>query len=289
MHHSPTLPSARCTAIAAATLLALACASSAQASITNTGQLGIYPSFSGGTGPDDQVQDADGPIVLDGSATGGGNSSGSAHLEVQWGVIKAHGDSAGSLSSLARGIFRDGLTITAPGVTAGTLGTVTFSIVVDGTLNVCDIGLCSASWMASAEMGGSGGIHRTGTLSGGGIYAPNHGYSGDAFGVYTGSETFMFGFESQLSVMLTGDAQTAYSYDGGLPTSSFAPELSLYWGGIDGVTIDGVAVTDFDVTSASGTDYLHSTAPVPEPDGVLLMAGGLAMLGLRQRLRRGKA
>ncbi|GAB4040317.1 MAG: hypothetical protein Fur0014_10720 [Rubrivivax sp.] len=59
---------------------------------------------------------------------------------------------------------------------------------------------------------------------------------------------------------------------------------SFYWDGIDAVTVDGLPV-DFTVTSASGTDYAASLAPVPEPGTALLWAGGLAGL-LAERRRR---
>lgn len=63
---------------------------------------------------------------------------------------------------------------------------------------------------------------------------------------------------------------------------------SSYWGGVSEVTANGVAISDFSIVSASGTDYSHSFVPppVPEPEQIwLTLAGGLvgALAWRRQR------
>jgi hypothetical protein len=267
-------------------LLAGCVAVTARASTLNTAQIGIDPNFSGGSGPYDDLSSVDGPTSLAGSATGGFDSSGSGSIHVEWGVIEAEGEAAGSLNAVTRGIFRDAITITAPGVAAGTPGTLSYSIIVDGALATNDIGSDRAGWSLQADVGGgSFDIDRGGTLYGGGIYAVQHGYLGDPFGSYSATVGFQFGIASPLEVELSSSAQAAYSFDDGLPAASFLAH-SLYWGGIGAVAISGVPLDDFSVASASGTDYRGSMAPVPEPGRVWLMLAGLAVFGLRRRLRR---
>ncbi|MDF2177869.1 PEP-CTERM sorting domain-containing protein [Aliiglaciecola sp. CAU 1673] len=68
---------------------------------------------------------------------------------------------------------------------------------------------------------------------------------------------------------------------------------SSYWGGIQSVTIDGVEITDYQLSSESGTDYSRSFVPtannpnpVPEPESLALFS--LGIIGLfwqRRRLR----
>ena len=67
---------------------------------------------------------------------------------------------------------------------------------------------------------------------------------------------------------------------------------SAYWGGIIGVTDEfGNAISDWSLTSASGTDYRNSFAPtvsaVPEPGiwGMMIMGLGLAGRMLRRQKR----
>lgn len=61
---------------------------------------------------------------------------------------------------------------------------------------------------------------------------------------------------------------------------------SVYWAGVNSVTlVDGTPV-DYTLTSASGTDYSGSLAPIPEPATWILMLGGAAAL---TALRRRKA
>lgn len=62
-----------------------------------------------------------------------------------------------------------------------------------------------------------------------------------------------------------------------------------YWDGISDVLTGGVGITDFQVTSASGTDYSYSfvPAPVPEPEQIWMLAvgAGVGLLAARRRTR----
>jgi hypothetical protein len=63
---------------------------------------------------------------------------------------------------------------------------------------------------------------------------------------------------------------------------------SLYWGGIQAFAADGSEITDFTVTSDSGTDWRQSFIPsaVPEPSAPVLFMIGLAAVGARALRRK---
>ena len=237
--------------------------STPQASTLNTGQAGINPNFSGGTGPFSQDINNQGPINIKNPqlVTGGFGSSGNAATFVDYGVIKLSGDSAGSLNAVARGIIRDNLTFSAPGFATGTLADVTFSLLVNGTLSVGALGGSTASGGLEADRGGGFfDINKNASLFGGGAFLPKHGYVGDPFGTYSATVALQLGFVAPLDIELTASAQTGFDFVGSSP-SSFDLAHSLYWGGIGAVTINGVAVNDFAMTSGSGTAYGTSLAP----------------------------
>lgn len=257
----------------------------AHASTLNTGQVGVSPSFSGGTGPFSQNTNNNGPISISGSATGGFASSGSASLMMDYTFIKLQGDAAGALDAITRGIIRNDLLFTAPGVPMGTLGSVMFSIFVDGTMSATS-GSSAAGWQLQADLGGGA----FDINAGGHQFAPGLGgnYVGDALGYFTGVGSFQFGFIAPLDIELTTSAQAAYDFVGaGAASDDFAH--SLYWAGIQGVTVGGVPVTNFTVTSGSGTNYMGSFVPAatPEPSsGVLLAAGLAAAVWIRKKFHR---
>ena len=95
------------------------------------------------------------------------------------------------------------------------------------------------------------------------------------------------GTTTPLDVERSAGAQAAYAFDTGQPTASFDLAHSLYWGGISGASIGSTPVSGVVITSASGTDYSASLAPVPEPSAVLLLLVGLPLVGWRlQRAHR---
>lgn len=275
----------RSSVIAAALLLG--CSSVAWATDVNTGQVFVSPSFSGGTGPFSQTTDNAGPIDISGSATGGFTSAGSASLHLQPGVIKLSGEFSGSGDAIARGILRDDLTFSAPGVAAGTMANVTFWVYVNGALSANNVGVTDAGWQLQADLGGGAfDINRAGTLYGSGPYSPNPGYHGDSFGWYSATVAIQIGYAAPLDIELTGSAQGAYEYDTGLPAATFDLGHSLYWGGISSVTVGGVNLASYSVASASGLDYSASLVPVPEPSTAWLGVFGFGALLLSKGGRR---
>ena len=258
----------------------------AQATTLNTAQLSVGPSFAGGSGPYSGLDNQNGPASLAGSATGGGNSSGAGTTFVNWGVVKLTGSAFGSLNTLARGIFRDELVLTAPGVPNGTAGIVSFAVSVNGSLFADAPGVARASWSLAADLGGGAfDINAGGSQNS----AVNGGqYVGSPFGTFVGTAPFAFGSTLPLHVQLEASAQAAFNNTiPGLPNAAFDLGQSLYWGGIVGVTVNGAPVSGFNVSSTSGTDYRNSMAPVPEPGALAMMLAGLGVLvGLQRRCQR---
>jgi PEP-CTERM motif len=265
-----------------ALLLAFALGSAgAQATTLNTAQLGVAPNSAGGSGPYSGLDSRNGPASLAGAATGGANSSGAGTVFVNWGVVKLTGSAFGSLNTVARGIFRDEVVITAPGIPNGTAGMVTYAVSVNGSLFTDEPGTARASWAINTDLnGGAFDLGAGGSLT-------NGLYAGSPFGTFTATVPFGFGATLPLYVQLEASAQAGYNGSQGLPNASFDLGQSLYWGGIIGITVNGAPVSGFNVSSASGTDYRNSMAPVPEPGALGLMLAGLGVLvGLQRRRRR---
>lgn len=79
---------------------------------------------------------------------------------------------------------------------------------------------------------------------------------------------------------------------GGTASASCNAGNSVYWGGILGVVDEtGAAITDYTLTSASGTDYANSFVPsgaVPEPATWAVMILGFSATGAVLRRRRAR-
>ena len=83
---------------------------------------------------------------------------------------------------------------------------------------------------------------------------------------------FTFGAPFTLDVIL--DVQASLSGAGNAVADA---SHSAYWSGISSVTVDGNRITDFVVTSQSGTDWAKSYIPaVPEPASIALLLAGVS-------------
>ena len=256
----------------------------AHASVVNTAQVFVSPNFSGGNGPFDQTTNNAGAVdIVSPTVTGPSGSVGHGAAFVDYGVIKMSGDSAGSLNSSGRAIIRDELTFFSPTLATGTLVHVTYQVAVDGTLSVGPLGNSNVRWTLQTDMGGGAfDMQKGGELFGDSPSLARHGYFGDAFGTFSATATVQLGFVQQLTIELFGVAQTGFDGVGSSP-SAFDLGHSLYWAGIEALTFNGQTVSDFGVTSGSGTAYGQSLAPVPLPGSLLMLAPALALGLLRRR------
>ncbi|MBX3389833.1 MAG: hypothetical protein KF691_10315 [Phycisphaeraceae bacterium] len=238
-------------------IAAMAFACAARATHINTARVTLSPSFSGGAGPIDLINQSAGPIDASASTTGGAGSSGDANAHTSYGFINLQSHAVGAINSAAIGWFRDSLTITAPGVAAGTQGSLTFGVRVEGFLNATQ-GASASSWRLSADLGGGAfDIGRSGRINSPDLFPP--GASGDTFGTYSATVSFQYGVTTTLDVELSASAQASYSQNGpGL--ASVAPFVRLYWNGISDVQANGAPVGTFSISSESGTDWAPAAA-----------------------------
>jgi len=240
-------------------LAAALAAVAAHGALTNTARVIISPDYSGGGGPVDIIHQNPGVVDATGASTGGFNSSGNATSHVEYGYISLRAHAVVSLNAGAIGTFQDSLTFHAPGVTPGTIGTVTYSFRVDGSMSAPQ-GSSGSTWSAAVDLGGGA----TDLSKTGHIYSPEIsplGYQGDPYGTYFATTTFQFGFAATLYVNLqvTADAANTQSASG----LADIPYAHLYWNGITSVKINGVPVNGVTVTSSSGTSWGFPIAPCP--------------------------
>jgi hypothetical protein len=249
----------RTTALLAAAAAALA--SQPAAAITdNFCRVTIYPSFSGGSGPYDNYVTQPGTINLQGSATGGANSSGSATSHVEYGsvVVNAVFDVSGNATGT--GYIRDVLTVTAPGVPAGTPGTLAYTIHASGGLSAPS-GSSAASWGFQSALGTlSFNMSPQGRFNSPDLSSP--GYQGDPLGDFTATISFQYGSPLQLIVQCSANAGASNSFTSlGHATVT---DFHFDWRGISNVTANGSPISNFTIVSQTGTQY---GGPLPPPCG----------------------
>ncbi|MCP5516452.1 MAG: hypothetical protein H7A45_04240 [Verrucomicrobiales bacterium] len=186
--------------------------------------------------------------------------------------------SSGSVQLGAHVTYEDTLTISAPGVPAGTVGSAVAALWVPGSLTGGTASHDGYSSYATADA--------QAVLNG---HFLNGNYSfGDGIGAYSGQPgiptqitvPFTFTFDTPFAITihlsLFGQA-TAYNYHSTLndpPAGANSAWLdvdygsSVYWDGLSGVTAGGslLAPDGFSASGASGTDYTLSYVPVPEPE-----------------------
>lgn len=165
---------------------------------------------------------------------------------------------------------------------------------VSGAADAYSTGLASYSFDGSLTGGGypsgSGSL-----VKGTNGFEESSNVSGGIFPVTSG---FRFGpdgwaeFMISMRVSLTAEGYARPSQqcsDCPVIPGAFSAEAAfgntLYWGGIDSITVDGNVLADYEyLASASGVDYRYSTAVVPVPAASWLFSSGL--LGLFGALRR---
>lgn len=93
-----------------------------------------------------------------------------------------------------------------------------------------------------------------------------------------------FGADTLFSASVQVSALAGY-YQGSSLWSADASN-SFYWGGIESVIDEIGNPVSFTLVSASGTDYLVSQVPVPEPETYALFVAGLGVLGVSIRRKK---
>ena len=264
--------------------------------ITACGYSGGYRTQTATTGPLTQ-HDSLGPVILGPATSSPGYYSGTADSRAGYGSLGAgsHSDITGGLpqsgsalyESVAAASFSDTLTATSPLVASMSAGSVRYQFSIDGSLTA--LGAPAAFFFGETYavldvQQGSGPVYEvmnaharrgdpptirnspppagwtssTGSLSGGSVF-----YSldlpivwGTPWDVTVGLLAWSYG---------TADAQL-------LHTATLS--------GLELFDATGNPVTDFNLSSASGTDYV---SPVPEPGSATLLLAGIALLAWRER------
>jgi hypothetical protein len=267
-------------AIALSTVLSFSAPASADDN--NQARVAINANFTPASPPQDIIVQHPGLCTAAASGFGGFSSTGSADARADSGYAVMNGAAYGSLSSQSFGIFRDSLTITAPGVAHATPGTVTFSVTLTGTLSSTS-GSAYSYWSIVGDIGGG----TTDMSHSAYMYSPalhNPQYVGDAFGTFTAVGSFQYGLPSPLYVELHAINNVGYDQNGAGAASY--QHLALNWGGLSGFTANGQPVPGGDgavtIASQSGTNWhggitapadcpadLGSQGGVPGPDGTL--------------------
>ena len=247
-----------------------------------------------------------GVMVLNAEAnfTQGGRTSVQSAI-ASYGVLKTFSQTSSSevqgLTGSAQAGWIDTIVLNHAGL-AGTAGTLRLnfsynyslsaSTVPDGVaaegyfLTQVDVDSASASYHANA--------HRQIDNHDGVSELSGYGTVRDAAGEHASSDTgfsmdvdFVWG--TPIRIMQTASTLCGVGFYAGAPGASCTADAShsTYWGGITDVTTGGMAISDFTLTSASGTDYSTSFVPqpVPEPAQVWMLAGG-ALVGAMALRRR---
>ncbi|MYM66077.1 hypothetical protein GTP45_04385 [Pseudoduganella sp. FT55W] len=226
---------------------------------------------------------------------------------VTGGVLKAAASTSytqGPLGSSAGafGQWSDSLTVNVPGLEVGTPVKIHYTIQVSGTLAVdysmangpgnATHSMAYASWNFDHYIGNTqfrlNAGQRVDILNNGASLVTNNANwaDEDPYGLYTFDGWVPANMElythSQLIVQTwVGDGRT-------VSTGSASADLghSIYWGGIDAVSLADGSAVDFTISSASGLDYGHSFIPssVPEPlPGVMFLLGVPLLMAMRKR------
>jgi hypothetical protein len=204
----------------------------------------------------------------------------------------ARGDASvgATAEATARWAFSDGLTIDRADLT-GRTGVVTVAIRYGGLATADAVGDNTAWSSASlvARFGGDSAEASTSASVRDGIRTedPLTDVPGATRGEFLLTTAFTWGEAIDLSL----DSFTSVaSYTAGQAESYATAGVSGFWDRIRSVTVDDVAVRDYQLSSLSGYDYRYPFGelppPVPEPGMAAAMALGIVLAGLGVRCRR---
>lgn len=237
-------------------------------------------------------------VVSPGSSSGGEATAGPGSVRI---TSNADASSIGNASRSANGwssaSFADWLAIQGP---AGKTGVLTGTLYFSGGVGASVSGSANSATNAGASYSFSASLFGQNVALSGSVLEATNGTSNSsnpAGGAFTVTANISFGADGWAVGTITMGAITqsdaaARPYQ----ATSVAPVIdanahaaagfghTLYWGGIDSLTVDGIALSGYALTSASGIDYRLSTAPVPEPGTAVLLLGGMGLLA--RRLRR---
>jgi hypothetical protein len=236
------------------------------------------------------------------SGTGSGEAAGQATASAEYGRLRAQAGGAafGPFPEFGGGVatgsiqasWSDVLVIqTGNPSLLNQLGSLLFQIQLSGSLFAdaggADLSNTRASYSVRVESAFCGTVCSTERFGERDDFGSQGGAAisqGDPIATFTGTPLdFLFGVPFDLNVFLSASAQAVAGVASFTSTASADLGSTLEWGGIlelrDGA---GNLVTDYAVTSESGTDW---SQPVPEPATVVLVAMGL--LPLATAARRG--
>jgi len=283
-----------------ATILAtaMATAGAAQASLTVSVFNGIINSGSANS------SNAGGPVSISLSDTTPDGRAISGFAQTDYGIAKAIATATGSpfgqVQAEARASWADSITITTPGSSGGFF---TARMALDHQLGFGAGGFSfntvDFQFLATRDIVGDRYFYQynlntsftsllTATLS-----INNNGASSatvtNSLPASSLVVDFLIPFTSGQSLAISSSLNCAAR--GNLTTAVCDAGNSAYWGGIRSVTdSNGAALSNWSVSSASGTDWQQSVIPttggVPEPSSWAMLIAGFGLVGAMQRRRQ---
>lgn len=239
--------------------------------------------------------------VVSPGASGGGTATagpGSVRISSNADAFSV-GTTSYSVNGWSSASFVDSIAIQGP---AGKTGVLTGTLVFNGGLGATASGSPNSSTNAGASYNFSASFFGQNVGLSGSVLKATNGTSNStnpAGGAFTVTANISFGADGWAVGTITMGATTqseasARPYQATSVSPVIAAEAhaaaafghTLYWGGIDSLTVDGIALSGYALTSASGIDYRFSTAPVPEPGTAVLLLGGMGLLARRLSQRR---
>jgi hypothetical protein len=245
-----------------------------------------------------------GAILLDHSLSLPDGRSYSGSGVADYGIAKAFATATGSgfgqVTGETTARWRDSVTLTTPGVTSGI---ATAAMTLDAKLlfgnggfsfNILDFrffasdGAFGTAYFYQYNLNTAQTSALTSTL-----FINDNGITSVTSPAVPSPVTLLVEFAIPFTSGLAFDIETSLtcSARGNLAISTCNAGSSSYWGGIRSVTdSNGAALTDWTLTSRSGTDWTRSFVPgagaVPEPGSWAMLIAGFGLVGAVSRRRR---